>query len=208
MWKFLVRLHDVFILFLENKLGMKRTVKAYCLNIDLKHIFPGVVHFSRIRWFWLEINERIWQIPFFKCHSTDHSHTLKHLLPTFPVCLFSLPKKGCLLGEQSQAILTAWTVLRVCKKFSQSKQSAVYRLVNNLTMWMHTCQSSRLWPAAVQISRTNVAIGTRISNLIEHHVKFIYCVICWTKSTSLYIYCITVKGKSSSNYVNNVIRIL
>lgn len=109
-------------LFLENKLGMTRTVKAYCLNIDLKHVFPGVVHFSRIRWFWLEVNERIWKIPFFKCHSTDQSHTLKHLLSTFPVCLFSLPKKGCLLGEQSQAILTAWTVLRVCKKSLQSKQ--------------------------------------------------------------------------------------
>lgn len=47
---FLVRLHDAFILIFENSLGKMRTVKAYCLNVDLKHVFPCVVHFSRTCW--------------------------------------------------------------------------------------------------------------------------------------------------------------
>lgn len=157
---------------------MTRTAKAYCLSINLKSIFPCVVHFSRICWFWLEVNKNIWKIPFFKCHSTDRSNTPKYLLSIFPVCLFFLPRKGCLLGKQSQAKLTAWTALRDCKKFSQFKQWTVYKLVNNLTMWIDMCQSSRLWPAAVQITRINAATGTRISNLIRTPCKI--HVICWT----------------------------
>ena len=97
-----------FILLLENNLGKTRTVEAYCLNFDLKCLPPCVVHFSRICWVWLEVYKRIWNIPCFKCHRTDHSRASKHLLSTFPVYLFSLPKKGCLLGEQSQTILAAW----------------------------------------------------------------------------------------------------
>lgn len=52
-----------------------RTVKAYCLNVDLKCIVPRVSHFFITYWFYLEVIKRIWKIPFFKCPSTDHSHT-------------------------------------------------------------------------------------------------------------------------------------